>query len=108
MHNTLLVIQKQDGKGLAKFQFDHFYPKDKYPYFSLSLYNLIPSCANCNHRKRNTEMDIRKHFHPFYNSVDIFGRFKIIYPPSAKLDEHQNLREIDLDQIKLAFCLVIS
>lgn len=27
---------------------DHFYPKGKYPYLSMSLYNLVPSCKFCN------------------------------------------------------------
>lgn len=32
-------------------QFDHFYSKDEVPYFSLSLYNLVPCCSICNHVK---------------------------------------------------------
>lgn len=35
-------------KGQVNPQLDHFYPKDKYPLFAVSLYNLIPSCAICN------------------------------------------------------------
>ena len=27
---------------------DHFLPKSKYPHFSLSIYNLIPTCHTCN------------------------------------------------------------
>lgn len=34
-------------------QLDHFYPKDSYPYLGLSLNNLIPICAWCNHKKLN-------------------------------------------------------
>lgn len=33
--------------------FDHFYPRSKYPYFALSLFNLIPSCHICNGNKRD-------------------------------------------------------
>lgn len=33
-------------------QLDHFYPKSKYPFFAISLFNLIPSCSVCNHMKR--------------------------------------------------------
>ncbi|MTV36210.1 hypothetical protein [Duganella radicis] len=29
---------------------DHFYPKSVYPYLAISLYNLIPSCEQCNSR----------------------------------------------------------
>lgn len=35
-------------KGQVNPQLDHFYPKDKYPLFAVSLYNLIPTCAICN------------------------------------------------------------
>ncbi|MEZ8253531.1 HNH endonuclease [Vibrio splendidus] len=27
---------------------DHFYPKSKYPFLGLSLYNLVPACGECN------------------------------------------------------------
>jgi hypothetical protein len=30
------------------FTLDHFIPKAKFPYFALSLFNLIPSCYSCN------------------------------------------------------------
>lgn len=33
---------------LLRADLDHFYPKGKYPYLSMSLYNLVPSCKFCN------------------------------------------------------------
>lgn len=59
-HNFTLYIDilgKTKKKGL--FQFDHFYDKSDYPYLSMSLYNLIPSCSLCNHQKRTTLLDLR-------------------------------------------------
>ncbi len=32
-------------------QLDHFFDKTAYPYFAISLFNLIPTCTNCNHAK---------------------------------------------------------
>lgn len=32
----------------AKFQVDHFHSKSVYPYLSISVFNLYPSCASCN------------------------------------------------------------
>lgn len=32
----------------VKGQLDHFFPKEKYPYLAVSLYNLVPSCGCCN------------------------------------------------------------
>lgn len=48
-------------------EFDHFYPKSKYPYLALSFYNLVPSCHSCNHLKLDNEMDINPHFMSFEN-----------------------------------------
>lgn len=38
---------------VAKFQLDHFYPKDKYPHLSISIFNLYPVCSSCNLVKNN-------------------------------------------------------
>lgn len=40
---------------IAKFQLDHYYPKDKYPHLSISLFNLYPVCSSCNLAKSNNE-----------------------------------------------------
>lgn len=36
------------GDGRMRPALDHFYPESKYPYLAISLYNLIPSCYQCN------------------------------------------------------------
>lgn len=41
----------------ATSQFDHFFPKSKYPMMALSLYNLIPCCPQCNHIKGEHAID---------------------------------------------------
>lgn len=43
-------------KTLAEM--DHFFPESKFPYLSCSLYNLIPSCHNCNSRKNAATKNI--------------------------------------------------
>ena len=56
-------------------EFDHFYPKSKYPYLALSLYNLVPSCHSCNHLKSKNEIDLN----PYYKSFEDDGlRFKLV------------------------------
>ena len=40
------------------FQLDHFYPKDEFPMFAVSFYNLIPVCGTCNSIKNNTNFNI--------------------------------------------------
>lgn len=51
----------------TKPQFDHFYPKSKYPYFALSFYNLVPCCSICNHIKKDIKKEL---IHPYYEGFD--------------------------------------
>lgn len=60
----------------ASFQMDHFFPKSIYPIFTVSLYNLIPSCYACNHNKRDQLINIS----PFNHDFD-FDKIKISYIP---------------------------
>lgn len=76
-HNFTLyidVLGKTNMKGL--FQFDHFYDKSDYPYLSMSLYNLIPSCSSCNHQKRTTQLDIR--YNPYFKAISEEFHFKVV------------------------------
>lgn len=43
--------QNQYHKKRRTSEFDHFFPKSKYPFLAISFYNLIPSCKTCNHIK---------------------------------------------------------
>lgn len=33
-------------------EFDHYFPKSKYPFLAISFFNLIPVCKTCNHIKK--------------------------------------------------------
>lgn len=39
------------NKYSARFDVDHYHPKDEYPFLSIFLFNLYPVCAPCNRRK---------------------------------------------------------
>lgn len=46
--------------------FDHWFPKDKYPLLSISLFNLMPSCTICNSSaKGNIDFHLDDHLHPY-------------------------------------------
>ena len=47
--NSQLTITA--NKKSAKFDVDHYHSKDDYPFLSISLFNLYPSCASCNRLK---------------------------------------------------------
>lgn len=72
-------------------ELDHFFSKDKYPIFSICLYNLIPVCSTCNRLKSNTELKIS----PFDRSVDR-DNFNITYDITG-INYLNDAREIDIN-----------
>lgn len=46
---------------------DHFLPKKKHPLLSITLYNLIPCCNNCNHKKKEYDSSVESisFFNPY-------------------------------------------
>jgi len=77
---TVYAIEmKPSGKGrapLIKVAFDHFYPKGRYPFLSVSLYNLIPSCYRCNSQFKIAHYkELNDTLHPYTDSVDSVMRF---------------------------------
>ncbi|WP_318421309.1 hypothetical protein [Photobacterium leiognathi] len=70
------IVCYENGKEKLLLDLDHFYLKSKYPYFSLSFFNLIPCCSSCNSSVRgdidfNTEYHINPYGHCF-NSEFVF------------------------------------
>lgn len=91
-----------DGKDVvrAKFQVDHFYPKSNFPMFSISLFNLYPSCASCN----NVKNDRMLKFHLYSNEPEDMDksnfRFELSSYDEAKYLLYKNPQEIDFDFIE--------
>jgi len=52
---TITAVKKR-GEVVAKFDVDHFHSKDKFPFLSISLFNLYPACTSCNRSKSNNEV----------------------------------------------------
>lgn len=63
---TLAIDSEAADNPKIVFELDHFFPKSDYPYLSLSFFNLIPSCGNCNRLLSKTS----KLHHPFEVSLD--------------------------------------
>jgi len=64
------TINEDNGK--TRPEFDHFFIKTKYPFLSVSLYNLIPSCHVCNSNLKGSKDFFRTpHINPFIeNSIN--------------------------------------
>lgn len=79
--NHQYTLYVEDGnKVKADFQFDHFIDKSTYPIFSMSLYNLIPSCSLCNHAKSNKALPII--FNPYCSDIFNLYKFRVDSPLS--------------------------
>lgn len=74
--NRNYINSRHDKLGC---EFDHYYNKDNFPFFALTLSNLIPSCSTCNRIKGNADYD----FCPFDPDWKENGKF-IVSPSSKK------------------------
>lgn len=92
-----IITTKESDRLIAKFQFDHFFPKSRYPYLSISLYNLIPSCANCNVTKSAKELSLDKHHHPYFMSIGDYAKFKLKYDPDPSKVTVNNIKNQDFE-----------
>lgn len=53
-------------RKITRPEFDHWFPKSKYPLLALSFYNLIPSCHICNSSLKNdTNLNLNDYLHPY-------------------------------------------
>lgn len=67
------INEASDKRVRVRPEFDHFYPKAKYPCLALCFYNLIPSCPVCNHLKREREIDLNPYLIDTENSPIYFN-----------------------------------
>lgn len=88
---------------------DHFLPKAKYVSYTISPYNLVPVCSDCNKYKSADTFDSyeMQPFHPYYDDFDLFIwltadlipnkeiTFQFYAKPSSNLDEGTRKRIIN-------------
>ncbi|MCD8293636.1 MAG: hypothetical protein LUE27_00105 [Clostridia bacterium] len=76
---TLYIEGDNKGKiGMAKFEYDHFWGKSEYPFLSMSMYNLIPSCPMCNYGKSTKILPLK--FNPYYQEIAEMFTYKVKSP----------------------------
>ncbi|PFC20783.1 hypothetical protein CN282_30600 [Bacillus thuringiensis] len=68
---TIQPSNDQSEGGPSRAELDHFISKKEYPIFSMSLYNLVPSCKVCNQSlKHSRKTSFSTHFNPFDKEID--------------------------------------
>lgn len=113
---TKTVITNKKQKKIIRPTFDHWYPRSIYPLFSLSFYNLIPSCNICNSNvKKDNQLKLDKHFHPYYKSkvkserlnYSFTYKYKTSKSPTIKIKDKnkfskESIKAFQLDKIYIA------
>ncbi|MDQ1433148.1 MAG: hypothetical protein QG634_433 [Patescibacteria group bacterium] len=66
--NRNFVVNFDNGTTV---ELDHYFPKNEYSYLAISLYNLIPSCHTCNHKKSTQKLKI----YPYKESFSDYMKF---------------------------------
>lgn len=67
---TLTIIPKANLLNKVRPELDHFWAKSEVPIFSISLYNLVPSCKVCNQSlKHDTETNFLSYFSPYDKEI---------------------------------------
>ena len=75
--------------------FDHFFPKSKYPFLSCSIFNLIPACKFCNQLKSDKYSDGRL-IYPFEEEFGEQGRFEIDFDTGIDIKTLNMEKDINL------------
>lgn len=66
-----MTITKDGSK--SRPQFDHYKSKSEYPYFAISLMNLVPSCGLCNQSKHDKEEAV---LYPYSDEMGLDSVFR--------------------------------
>lgn len=88
---------------MAKSAFDHYFPRARYPFLGLSLYNLIPSCTRCNTAFKGAVSEgLLMMAHPFIDDMDAQMRFHalVINPALAFQGDERGLDGVVLAERK--------
>lgn len=76
--NRQYVTPFLSSSGRVRADLDHFFSKRRYPYFSMSLYNLVPSCKQCNQSLKGEKQFPFDGLHPFEDDMHTHFSFKAL------------------------------
>jgi hypothetical protein len=98
------TVRKQNGEGIVRPEFDHFFPQGTHPLLALSLYNLVPCCSTCNSRacKGDDDFCLNDNVHPYVEGFGEEGTFT--FTPQA-LSPGAALPDV-ADQVKISLNIV--
>lgn len=89
-------VDSHDGKKSAKFQVDHYLPKAQYPCFSISFFNLYPTCASCNLKKGDDLLEFELFTESNDSTRDSVFNFQIEKKSLALFRITQNINDLKI------------
>lgn len=67
-----MTIHRADRTRALRPTLDHYYPKSRFPFLAISLFNLVPSCYTCNSSLKGARDFYKdRHLHPYVASSGI-------------------------------------
>lgn len=82
-------------------QIEHFFPDSKYPFLSISLFNMIPVCPTCNGNKRAHDTYEEKMVYPYRMEFGKDACFFVKYDLSAIYASNSNFsKQLQSQKIK--------
>lgn len=78
-------LADEENFRTTRATFDHFYPKTRYPYLALNLFNLVPSCGICNSNKSDFLQEI---VYPYDESFEKNVVFRLVPNLSDKAENY--------------------
>lgn len=68
--NRQYITTVLSPSGRTRADIDHFLAKNQYPYFSMSIYNMIPVCKICNQALKHTHAYTFDDVHPYRDDMN--------------------------------------
>lgn len=87
----------QNNKSYARLELDHFYPKSKYPFLCLNIYNLYPTCGSCNRIKSKNDAKFILYTEDS-NDIELL-KFKLSKSSVVKYLTNRNIEDISFKLI---------
>lgn len=97
---TISAIKNSKKEYSAKFDVDHYYSKDDYPFLSISLFNLYPACASCNRLKSTNPIEFDLYSDDISKVKKSSYKFKLDSNAKAKYLTTKDSNEIEFSFIE--------
>lgn len=95
--NRTFITPLYSPQKKCRGDLDHFLPKSKYPYFSISIFNLIPCCKVCNSSFKGSKDFDYDEFINLYEDKCIEDKYRFTYSSN----NYESLVGISDDEMEL-------